>query len=827
MLEALGAGGMGEVFAAHDKMLDRTVALKRLRPERARDGHFIARFENEARVLGRLEHPGIVPLYEAGFDVEGKPFYTMRRVQGVTLNDVLNRLAEENPEWLAQHPLPALLTVFQKICDAIAFAHSRGVIHRDLKPENIMLGAFGEALVMDWGLARCAGAQEGSTGAEAAEDAAGSPALTLDGAVMGTPSFMAPEQADGRITEQDERTDIFALGGILYAILALRAPVNAESVEEVLRKTRSGEIVPPGDLGNERGGSASAKSFAHCPGGRIPPPLSAVAMKALALRREDRYQSIAELQRDVAAYQNGYATSAEDAGLMRQLGLLIKRHRVAALTTAAVLILIAGFMARIAASERRASSTLAQLRKTIPLQRAEVDALIRVHKFDEALPRLAFLNSLAPDEPEFHALRGNANQSLLRFADAAAAYEEVLRLNKHFPHATENISLCREILAAHGNARRLPEATFLSIRTAFDLQKRFAEAAAMQQQGQASRKRILEMWKQRLREGGLRESRVSTLAMREDGLFELDASGVATSNLTFLQGIPLWKLMIDNTSVTDLSPLRDMPLHELSARNGALFADLGPLQGLPLRRLAIHGAPVRDLRPLWGMKLIDLDLIGLDVRDIGPLQGMPLHRLRLQCSKIANFEPLRGLTDLRDLTITSDALRDITPLRDMPLTQVELGGREIRSLEGLRGKPLSSLRVNAPLVNDLSPLQGMKLQTVHLNWTAATNFAVLRGMPVEDFYLSSHLPCDLRPLASLPLTRVGLEATNVLDFSPLLECRKLESIALPASKRVEVLRQHPSIKLLKFWWQNWDAAHPPAEFWRAFDERKRQGKVLD
>ena len=825
--EALGTGGMGEVFAAHDATLERTVALKRLRPERAGDLHFVARFENETRVLGRLEHPGIVPLYDGGRDAEGRPFYTMRRVQGVTLHDVLQHLAGGNPEWLAKHPLPALLTIFQKICDAVAFAHSRGVIHRDLKPENIMLGAFGEALVMDWGLARVVSAQDDNAETRKSEDAVASPAVTLDGAVMGTPSFMAPEQADGRSADQDERTDIFALGAILYAMLALRPPVDADTVEEVLQKTRSGEIIPPADIPKDPAHSRARSPFPHCPGGKIPESLSAVAMKALALRREDRYQTVVELQRDVTAYQNGFATSAEDAGLWRQLGLLMRRHRIAALTTAGVLVLVTVFVAKIVASERRASSTLAQLRKTLPLQRAEVNALIRDHKFEEALPKLAFLNSLAPDDPEFHALRGNVNQSLLRFADAAAAYEQVLRLNKHYPHAAENISLCREIITAHGNARQLPEETILRIRAAFDQQKRFAEAAAMQQQGQASRDRVLEMWKQRLRDGGLRESRVKTLAMREDGLFELDASGVTTSNLTFLQGIPLWKLMLDNTSVTDLSPLRDMPLKELSARNGAHFGDLRPLQGLPLRRLAIHGAPVRDLRPLWGMKLNDLDLIGLDVTDIGPLQGMPLRGLRLQFNTLASIEPLRGMTNMRDLNIMSDILRDITPLRDMPLTQVGLGGRKIRSLEALRGKRLSSLRLNETPVSDLSPLQGMKLQTVHLHGTAVTNLSVLRGMPVEDFYFSSELACDLSPLSSFPLKKLWLSATNV-EFSALLECRKLESVALPMCKRIEVLRDHPSIQLIvNAGASGWSKALPPAEFWPRFDERKRQGTLRD
>jgi len=269
----------------------------------------------------------------------------------------------------------------------VAFAHSRGIIHRDLKPQNIMVGEFGEVLVMDWGLAKIlpgsAAAEEaaktlplrgqlGQTGptgtlplnAPAAEEQAtlgagagtapapklqfGSPEpaapgggyATLEGAVMGTPHFMSPEQAEGRIGDLDGRSDIFSLGGILYALLTLRPPVEGDSLEEILSKVRSGTIAPPTAFNAPSAttqGTTTATGavteprkihpLPHCPDGKVPAALSAVTMKALTRDKARRYQTVAEFTRDIEAYQGGFATSAEDAGLFTQLRLLVQRHR--------------------------------------------------------------------------------------------------------------------------------------------------------------------------------------------------------------------------------------------------------------------------------------------------------------------------------------------------------------------------------------------------------------------------------------------------------------------------------------------------------------------
>ncbi len=371
----IAMGGMGTVLHARDMNIRRPVAMKIMRDIRDLDKIDKLRFVEEAQVTGQLEHPNIVPVHELGVDSRGKVFYTMKYVDGMSLREILTRIRDGDREIIAKHPLNHLLNIFLKACDAVAFANSRGVVHRDLKPENIMVCDFGEVLVMDWGLAKIIGRHEPEPAVEV--PANGAPQRfktsvnsarqeddslqTCAGIIMGTPAYMAPEQARGRVNKIDPRTDIYALGGILYHILTLRLPIEGEALREVVRRVMHNEILPPQfwnpDGGHKKEGYTHAR-LRHCPGGRVPDALAAVALKALSLDPDDRYQSVPELQSEIEAYQGGYATTAEDAGLTRQSVLLVKRHKKeCSLIAAAVFLLVAtaaGFMFKLRRSERAA-----------------------------------------------------------------------------------------------------------------------------------------------------------------------------------------------------------------------------------------------------------------------------------------------------------------------------------------------------------------------------------------------------------------------------------------------------------------------------------------
>ena len=212
VLEPIGQGGMGTVYRARDRSLDREVALKVLRAE-ASAPDWASRLEREARILARLEHPGVVPVHDVGTLSDGRIYYLMKLVRGQRLDEFGRTVS-----------LSEVLRAFLRVCDTVSFAHAHGVVHRDLKPSNIMVGAFGEVLILDWGIARVAGVAGVGEEPVAPPLAGGLPTETgsgdtAPGTVLGTPGFMAPEQAIGAVHLVDERTDVFALGAILRAVV--------------------------------------------------------------------------------------------------------------------------------------------------------------------------------------------------------------------------------------------------------------------------------------------------------------------------------------------------------------------------------------------------------------------------------------------------------------------------------------------------------------------------------------------------------------------------------------------------------------------------------
>jgi WD40 repeat protein/serine/threonine protein kinase len=366
-------GGMGVIMSARDVVVQREVAMKLMidgtKPES------VARFFQEAQITAQLEHPNIVPVHELSLNEQDQPFYTMKLVRGISLKKVLERLSGGDPLTVRQWPLSALLIVFQKVCDAIAFAHARGVIHRDLKPDNIMLGEYGEAQVMDWGLAKVLGPgsvtrahlpvpppDDAEPTAPADQTTVGP---TMSGTVIGTPQYMPPEQANGVVELMDERTDIYSLGAILYHILTLRPPFLGRTSSEVLQNVRLGNIVPLAE-------ACAEKRLAHLPSGRLPESLAAVALQAMALEKAQRYPAVKILQNDIEAYQTGFATSAEHAGLWKLGGLFLRRHRTVSLAVALLLLAGVVFAFNLARERDRAeaASVLAQAaRRTADEQR--------------------------------------------------------------------------------------------------------------------------------------------------------------------------------------------------------------------------------------------------------------------------------------------------------------------------------------------------------------------------------------------------------------------------------------------------------------------------
>jgi serine/threonine-protein kinase len=324
-------GGLGAVFVALDCELNREVALKQIHDEHADDPSSRQRFLVEAEVTGGLEHPGIVPVYGLGTYADGRPYYAMRFIRGDSLKETIQRFHDDLT--LKAHPgqrsleLRKLLRRFMDVCNAIDYAHSRGVLHRDIKPSNIIVGKHGETLVVDWGLAKATGrAEPGVEERTLVPSLSSGSAETLPGSALGTPAYMSPEQARGDLEHLGPRSDVYSLGATLYCILTGKPPLEGDDVGELLRKSQRGEFLRP------RQHDAT-----------IDPALEAVCLNAMALSPHDRYATPRLLVEDIERWMADEPVSAWHEPWTRRLLRWLTRHRTGVTAAgAAMLVALAG-----------------------------------------------------------------------------------------------------------------------------------------------------------------------------------------------------------------------------------------------------------------------------------------------------------------------------------------------------------------------------------------------------------------------------------------------------------------------------------------------------
>jgi tRNA A-37 threonylcarbamoyl transferase component Bud32 len=337
-------GGLGEVFIAHDRHVDRDVALKKIKPELAEDESSRNRFMREAEITGQLEHPNIAPVYSMGLDGDKLPFYAMRFIEGQPLNEAISEfektrtLGSKQGERLLA--LRKLLGRFNAVCDAVAFAHSRGILHRDIKPANVILGRFGETILADWGLAKKIGASESDSFAGPAVDWEHDGArMTEHGSVLGTLPYMSPEQAQSATGPLSAATDIYSLGATLYHLLTGRPPFVGNVYEELRRKVIQGDFRSPRQVD---------------PG--VPPALESIVLKAMARDPGDRYATATALAEDIEHWLADEPVSAWREPLLARTGRGIRRHRTLVFSTAAALCVgmigLAGFIVALTGKNR-------------------------------------------------------------------------------------------------------------------------------------------------------------------------------------------------------------------------------------------------------------------------------------------------------------------------------------------------------------------------------------------------------------------------------------------------------------------------------------------
>ncbi|MCC6573248.1 MAG: SUMF1/EgtB/PvdO family nonheme iron enzyme [Planctomycetes bacterium] len=334
VVREIARGGMGKVLEVEDNDLRRSVALKVLRKEMLGRKDLVERFLEEAQITGQLEHPNIVPVHEIGVDGRGNLYFTMKLVEGEDLSSIIKRLRNKDEAAIKKWPLSRLLEVYIKVCEGLALAHARGVIHRDLKPANIMVGRFGEAQIMDWGVAKIVGRKDKAAVGERtvlSDRHEGGVATTMVGAILGTPTYMSPEQARGETDTLTPASDMFSMGVILYELLSLKLPWSGRTSEEVLDQVREVNPEPPSKKAPER---------------KIPPELESLAMICLQKDAGKRIGNVTDLLDNLKSYQEGRTLAAVQYSMRQLFMKWLSRNRVMVITSMLVLgALIGGVIA--------------------------------------------------------------------------------------------------------------------------------------------------------------------------------------------------------------------------------------------------------------------------------------------------------------------------------------------------------------------------------------------------------------------------------------------------------------------------------------------------
>ena len=829
----IGIGGMKSIVRARDRDTGRDVAMAEMREEKKKG--FASQFVKEAKLAANLEHPNIVPVHEIGVKEDGAPYFTMKLVRGENLAYILERLDDGNPLYTKEFNLHRRLRIFIKICDAIAFAHSRGVIHLDLKPENIQIGEFGEVLVLDWGLAKIINDGDEDDESELRKQSASSIhdhplvkrigdssiKVTLDGVVKGTPGYMAPEQVAGKNKEKDGRTDIYALGAILYALLTLQKPIDGDNPQVIMLNTLEGNILPPRKRAPEK---------------NLPKSLEAVVIKALALRKEDRYQTVKELSDDVDAFLGGFATSAEKATLARRLALMVKRHKALTAAAAALLVVSIIFGTYVLMDYKRQWGNWTEVfsadftAHSVPLdgleflnptmnnaappwqpgpQGLEMPPMEWLWLDNVNIPGdckvvVTIKNSGAPGPLEICINRREAPLPAPAFVPKGYSFQfgawygrgdivsrnstprppdpTVSALSRYPSDTTHKITITRR----NGKlSMSVDGAESVSMKDFFPLRDRSLSGVGIRSHALSTRLLSLAVYRWALPE-------VTSPLVAGDVLLEAHLPNEAVSKyLTIAQ----------DTKDPDIAA--NALLRAFLAASSNNIAKQSEIMLETKKRMLDRFPRAEQARELleqeilflWREKRFDeaiklmaslfhrfprtrvaLKILQLHHEPLPQYVGQTLiswiaktrHARSINIANlgISSLDALSGMK-LNALTCSRNPIGDLSSLKGMPLHELRCDKCELASIAPLKGMPIRNLIISGNNITDLSPLEGMPLERLRCRLNQISDLSPLKGAPLRRLECGGNAITSLAPLAGAPLVFLGCRLNKINTLAPL------------------------------------------------------------
>lgn len=727
----IARGGMGAILLTKDVNLRRNIVTKVLLNKKSKLATL--RFIEEAQITGQLEHPNIPPVHDLGINKDNNVFFTMKQIKGETLLDIIKKIKKEGQDSNEKYSYKSLVSIIIKVCNALEYAHSKNVIHRDIKPENIMVGEYGEVLLMDWGLAKIIGASEEIEDLEGekvssvrSEDESSN---TIAGTTAGTPAYMSPEQASGKLDKLDQRSDIYSLGATLFNVLSLDKPYKGSSVYELLNNVADGNM-------------QELK-------GNFPPELKAITLKAMAFNQEDRYQNIVEMENDLLNYQMGYSVSAKKDSALELLKKFYNRNKLLSIVTLSFLfIFICGstfFIISLQAQRNKVQIALNKAELAIKqFEKEKTDRLIdnknsaptyfvkakneaQVDKFNEAIKYMDTAIKYDPQNQEYLIYRGCLHLTVNNINNAIAD----LSLIQNHPKQDLIIKIL-DIL-------KTQNLSSLSEKNKLILSEICAELKLLDvsQKLTSNIFKKLELWRNQLKSIWTKE------------LF----------TLTFVNNMVTFR--IDNSKENlDLSPLKGIPIQSLTIRDCRNLTNISALENMPLEHLTISGCPLlTDISALKNKKLKYIFLEKLKVNDLSPLSNSELNSLTLKSVPVTTLKPILHLP-LKEIEFFDIYLTDKTELKPLPLETLTLNFSNIDSLTLLNLTHLKNLKFVSPLIVDIS---------------------LLKESPLDSLDLSGTNVKDLTPIKNKDIKNLNLSRCNLTNLEVITTLKKLETLTIVPS----------------------------------------------